>query len=109
MRLKAILCFVLGTALNYGHVFAQRRANIDWIAYEHGHMGVNPQVKFNSVTATAPLIHLTMSSSECESESYIFMTPRGENVRGNKAMIIDNRGELVWYQQERGAVSNFRV
>lgn len=89
---------------------ASHSGAIDWEAYERGDLGATPQVNFRTTSFTAPLIHFPTRHEECERDSeYVFFTPRGEHYPGNKAVILDQNGDLIWYQQELGFVNDFRM
>lgn len=100
---------VLSACLSILGVLAAPSAVIDWEAYERGHQGDYPQQTFESTTISAPVVHVEKWHSSCDSSSHVLLTPHGDRIRDNKALILDNQGRLVWHRQERGAVHTLQV
>jgi len=94
------LCFALSTA--------QSSQAIDWDAYETGDLGPYPQVRFQTAKVTAPLVHVNLWSDKC-AKGYTLLTPHGPRIRSNKALILDERGQLVWHHEERGSIKSFQI
>lgn len=90
-------------------VLAGIKPAVDWESYEHGDLGLFPQVDFKTTEVQAPLIHITKHSPACDSTSYTLLTPHGDPVRNNVAYLVDSEGDIVWYQQERGVIQSFQV
>jgi len=75
-----------------------------------GH-GDFPHVTFQSTRVTVPVVEIEKWDSKCDttSPSYILLSPHGSNIADNKVLLLDQRGQLVWFQQEHGAVHNVQV
>ena len=57
---------------------------------------------------TAPLVHVTLWNDTCDS-GYTLFTPQGSRVHSDKALLIDQMGQLVWHHQERGSIKSLQV
>lgn len=82
-----------------------------WAAYEHGDLGVFPQVRYQTVRTTSPLVHVNACNATrpCDPSGYVFLSPHGDQFADNKALMLDSKGDLVWFAEEKGAVHNVQV
>jgi len=80
-----------------------------WRDYETGVQGVFPQVTYRSTKVSSPLVHVSKWNSSCDSKSHILLSPQSQRTADNKVLLLDTRGNLIWYQQESGAVHNPQV
>lgn len=83
--------------------------DVDLEAYENGNLGYYPQVTFKSMGISAPRVHVEKWNAACDSESYTLLCPHGEHIHDNKALLIDQQGQLMWYHEERGAVHSLQI
>jgi hypothetical protein len=100
---RALLLFWLGI------VRAQQIDADYWRDYETGVQGAFPQVTYRSTKVGSPLVHVSKWNSSCDSKSHVLLSPHGKRTADNKVLLLDARGNLVWYQQESGAVHNPQV
>jgi hypothetical protein len=68
-----------------------------------------PQTAFLSTKVTTPVVDIVKWDERCDSESFVLLGPHGRQIADNKILLLDNRGELVWYHNEKGAVHNIQV
>lgn len=92
-----------------GAAFDKSRAGIDWEAYELGDLSPIPLVHYHSADFSSPLVHVTTRHQTCQEDSLILLSPRGKDYPGNKVLLLDDQGALVWHHKERGAVSSMQV
>lgn len=100
--LLPILCYA-GTAL------AAATTNVvDWNAYEHGGLGPYPQITFETSGMSVPVINVHRWNESCD-PGYTLLTPHGNRIRSNRALMFDTAGQLVWHHEERGSIKNLQV
>ena len=56
-----------------------------------------------------PIIHVDKWNPDCETNSYVLLSPSGQMMRGNKAMMFGANGQVVWSHTELGAVRSLQV
>lgn len=100
------LCLVMGSRAQKDSSDA---ATVDWDAYERGELGAHPQVRFRSTEMTAPLVHVEHDHPNCDRSEYVALSYGTETDAGNKAMLLDSNGDLVWSHSERGNIHNVQV
>lgn len=100
----AFTCFHVVRAVIEGTL-----AGVDWEAYERGDLSPIPLVHYHSADFSNPMIHVTARHQACEDDSHILISPRGKDYPGNRALLLDTQGSLVWHHKERGAVSSMQV
>lgn len=80
-----------------------------WSSYESGALGPYPLADYHTITASTPLIHIAQWHPSCDNSSYVFLSPHAVRLADNMVLMLDARGNVVWYHQERGAVHNIQV
>lgn len=102
-------CAILPFILLSGHVLGSNVVSSSSLAEPYG-PGEWPQVRYQSTAITHPLIHVAQWNESCDNDSYVLLVPHPlSEGAGNKIMMFDYRGNLVWYLQEKGAVHNAQV
>jgi len=88
---------------------AQPHTDDYWTDYESGALGKYPQVTYKSSRISTPLVRVRKWNESCDPHGYVLMSPHGERIADNKLILLDSKGNLVWWQQEQGAVHNIQV
>lgn len=96
--------------LSFSTVVSQAEDDNDaWSHYESGEMGQYPQVTYKSTRVTTPQVHVIKWNSSCDIQNHVFISPHAGKTQDNKILMYDTKGDLVWYQQEKGSVHNVQV
>lgn len=80
-----------------------------WKAYEAGSMGDFPQESYKTTKFTTPQVNVKKWHETCGENGYVLMSPHRTRTADNKVLMLDYRGSLVWYGQEKGSVHNIQV
>ncbi|KAG0650207.1 hypothetical protein D0Z07_3315 [Hyphodiscus hymeniophilus] len=106
MALGYIL-FLLATAISW------TRADVDPFfndsTFDEGAYGPYPQKSYKSVGLWSPRPNILQWDTQCEDGQYTFWTPRGNRVDEAGAMILDSKGDFVWWRGGYGQVYNMQV
>lgn len=102
-----ILAYCLSLPLK---VHSQQEEETDpWSEYERGELGQYPQVTYKTTRLSTPQIHTLKSSASCDTENHVLISPHAGKTEDNKIMMLDSKGNLVWFLQEKGSVHNVQV
>jgi hypothetical protein len=77
--------------------------------YEAGAYGESPTQKYKSTNIVSPHLNVLQWDSACDDGFYIMFTPRGGAVKEPGAMIMNSRGDLVWWKGGYNEVYNLQV
>jgi len=80
-----------------------------WADYESGALGQYPQVTYASSKISTPLVHVSKWDERCDADGFVLISPHGERIADNKLLLLDYKGNLVWYGQENGSIHNIQV
>ncbi|PLN77298.1 ASST-domain-containing protein [Aspergillus taichungensis] len=76
--------------------------------YEMGVFGAHPTVKHVSFDQEAPEVNVLQWDPRCE-DGYVLLSPRGRFYPEPGPLIYDNRGNLVWIDNQFGMVMDLNV
>lgn len=76
--------------------------------YDMSQYGAWPLQSYLSSRISGPILNYWNRSEACEKESYTLIAPRGDSVRHTGPMILDQNGNLVWFQ-EYPTTYNFNI
>lgn len=65
--------------------------------YDEGEQGSFPHHSYKSSPFVSPVLNYAQYSPLCDDGKYIMLAPRGGEVHQQGPMIVDGRGDLVWY------------
>lgn len=65
-------------------------------AFDAAEYGVYPVQRYSSTNIVSPCLNVLQASSECDSQLYTFLTPRGPLTSEPTATILDHNGHLIW-------------
>ena len=75
-------------------------------AFDEGAYGPYPVQQYHSTDLQSPRQNVLQWDRECDNGQYTFWTPRGYHVAEAGAMILDSKGDFVWWKGGYGQVYN---
>lgn len=94
MALRRIL-FFLATAVS--RAIADADPFFNDAAFDEGAYGPYPLKPYKSTVLQSPRPNVLRWDRECEDGQFTMLTPRGTRVAEAGAMILDSRGDFVWW------------
>lgn len=65
--------------------------------YADGELGEFPHHEYKSSSLVSPILNYKQFDPICDDGLYIMLAPRGGKVEQQGPMVVDGRGDLVWY------------
>ena len=90
-------------------VFAHVNLLLKDTAFDKGDYGENPIQTYNSTDIISPSLNVLQWDERCDDGLYTMFTPRGNGVRDPGAMILDSKGQLIWWKGGYNQVYNLMV
>lgn len=79
------------------------------LEYEKGTYGETPTQHYVSTDIVSPHLNVMQWDRHCEDGLYTMFTPRGGGVKEAGAMILNSRGDLVWWKGGYDQVYNLQA
>lgn len=103
MGIGWLLLSLQGLAILFGFIIPDAFADDDVSPYvyseeyDEGELGEFPHHEYKSSSLVSPILNYKQYNPICDDGLYYMLAPRGGKVKQQGPMVLDGRGDLVWY------------